>query len=51
MINAEWHRAHLMPKKASPKQKLRWHLQHQKHCGCRKLTEAQRRKLVEAARK
>ena len=38
MLNAKWHQAHVMPKNATPKQKLRWHLQHQKHC--RKLVEA-----------
>lgn len=49
MINASWHRAHVMPKNATAKQRLAWHLQHEKHCGCRKLTAAQREKLTAAA--
>jgi len=47
-MNAAWHRAHVMPKNATPQQRLDWHLEHQKRCGCRKLTAAQKAKLVEA---
>src|SRR5689334_13499745 len=34
-LNATWHRAHPMPRPASDRERLRWHVQHQKHCGCR----------------
>jgi DNA-3-methyladenine glycosylase I len=34
-VNARWHLAHAMPRSASDRERLRWHLQHQKHCGCR----------------
>lgn len=35
MINKEWHKKHKMPKNATPEQKLKWHLEHNKHCKCR----------------
>lgn len=50
-MNAAWHRAHVMPKNATPQQRLDWHLEHQKQCGCRKLTAAQKAKLVEAVKR
>lgn len=34
-MNAEWHRAHPMPKRASDAERLRWHREHQKYCRCR----------------
>ena len=34
-INAEWHRAHLMPPNAKFEARAAWHLDHVKHCGCR----------------
>jgi hypothetical protein len=37
-INAEWHRAHRMPKNATEKQRAEWHHEHALHCECRALT-------------
>lgn len=34
-INAEWHRAHPMPPRATERQRMAWHLEHARHCGCR----------------
>lgn len=34
-LNADWHRKHPMPGNATEAQRLRWHVQHQKHCACR----------------
>ncbi|MBI2897704.1 MAG: GNAT family N-acetyltransferase [Deltaproteobacteria bacterium] len=34
-INARWHAAHPMPKRPTVDQRIRWHEQHQRHCGCR----------------
>jgi hypothetical protein len=45
VINAAWHKVHLMPAHATPRQRLRWHLAHAKACGCRKLTAAMLREL------
>jgi len=37
-LNKEWHLAHPMPKNPSFEQRVKWHLEHQKHCGCRKIS-------------
>ena len=35
MINAAWHKTHRMPRNATDAERLRWHLEHEKRCGCR----------------
>ena len=35
MINAAWHKAHRMPRNATESERLRWHVEHEKQCGCR----------------
>jgi len=37
-INAEWHRAHLMPKNPKESERAQWHYDHAMHCGCREIT-------------
>lgn len=37
-INPEWHKAHVMPKNATEEQRIAWHVEHAKHCGCREIT-------------
>ena len=34
-MNVEWHRDNRMPKNASTRQRLAWHLEHQRFCQCR----------------
>jgi hypothetical protein len=34
-INEEWHKKHKMPKTASMDEKINWHYEHRKVCGCR----------------
>lgn len=41
-INKEWHLRNKMPENATPGQRLRWHVEHEKHCACRKMTEKMR---------
>ena len=36
-INREWHEAHRMPKNASEDERIAWHIDHAKNCGCRKI--------------
>lgn len=33
-LNAEWHKANPMPSKPTFEQRLAWHQEHQKVCGC-----------------
>lgn len=34
-INAKWHRANRMPKDATFEQRVTWHEEHARECGCR----------------
>lgn len=34
-LNAEWHKKHPMPKNPTVRQRVDWHLEHNKNCGCR----------------
>lgn len=34
-MNKLWHERHKMPTKATLEQRLHWHLEHAKYCGCR----------------
>jgi hypothetical protein len=34
-INADWHRAHKMPKNPTEEQRLAWHIDHARNCTCR----------------
>jgi hypothetical protein len=37
-INAEWHSKHKMPKNPSLDQRLKWHIEHARQCGCRRMS-------------
>lgn len=37
-LNKEWHLAHPMPNNPTLDQRIAWHIEHQKHCACRKIT-------------
>jgi hypothetical protein len=50
-INADWHKKNLMPKNPTVEQRIRWHLEHIKHCGCAPIppklaTEMEKRKII-----
>ena len=34
-INGAWHKEHRMPKNASLEQRIEWHKEHARACGCR----------------
>lgn len=34
-VNTAWHSTHRMPKQATIKQRINWHLQHQRNCQCK----------------
>jgi hypothetical protein len=36
-LNKEWHLAHRMPANATLEQRIKWHLEHAKHCSCREI--------------
>jgi len=37
-LNKEWHLAHPMPKNPTLQQRIDWHSEHAKHCGCREIS-------------
>jgi hypothetical protein len=39
-INRAWHDANRMPKNATKEQRLAWHLEHAKVCGCRPMPDS-----------
>lgn len=38
-LNKEWHLKNKMPEKATLEQRIAWHLEHVKYCGCRDIPE------------
>lgn len=46
-INAEWHKAHKMPKHPTDEERAQWHIEHMKHCACRQPTPAIQRLIDE----
>ena len=49
-LNAGWHLAHRMPPKATLEQRLEWHVEHAKHCGCREMPAPIRAELARRGR-
>ena len=38
--NAEWHRAHPMPKTPTRAQRIAWHREHAANCACREMPDS-----------
>ena len=36
-INAEWHAGHRLPRNAKVEQRVEWHIEHARECGCREI--------------
>lgn len=39
-LNADWHRANLMPKNATLEQRVAWHVEHAANCACRPMPDS-----------
>ncbi|MCX6818888.1 MAG: hypothetical protein NT129_02710 [Candidatus Aenigmarchaeota archaeon] len=39
MINKAWHEKNKMPNNATLEQRVKWHIEHEKHCSCRPMPE------------
>lgn len=44
-LNAQWHEAHPMPPNATMDERVAWHLEHARQCGCREIPASIRREL------
>jgi len=38
-LNKQWHEQHPMPQRPTMEQRIAWHLEHSKHCGCRDIPD------------
>ncbi len=38
-VNAEWHKAHRMPENPTRAERVAWHAEHERECGCRPVPE------------
>ncbi|HME52077.1 MAG TPA: hypothetical protein VKM55_07655 [Candidatus Lokiarchaeia archaeon] len=38
-INKEWHASNKLPRNAKLDDRIKWHLEHEKNCGCRSIPE------------
>jgi hypothetical protein len=50
-LNADWHAKNRMPARPTLEERIKWHVEHAKHCACREipaklLVEMRKRKLV-----
>jgi len=50
-VNKEWHLKNRMPKNAGSEQQLEWHVEHQKHCGCRPMPEGLKKLVSNKSRR
>ncbi len=46
-INKDWHKKNVMPKKPTLNQRIQWHVDHARECGCRPIPENIKAKLAE----
>ena len=49
-FNKEWHLANRMPKNASLAQRVEWHINHARHCGCREIPESIKKEIAKQKR-
>jgi hypothetical protein len=45
-LNADWHRANPIPTNPTLDQRIAWHLEHAKACGCRDIPETLRAEIA-----
>jgi hypothetical protein len=50
-LNADWHRLHRMPAHATMDQRIAWHREHARHCGCRPIPKTVRDEMARGARR
>lgn len=49
--NKEWHLNNKMPKNPTLEQRIAWHIEHEKHCRCRKMPDSIKKEIRKAKRK
>lgn len=46
MINREWHEAHRLGPKAKLDERVTWHIEHARFCGCRDMPDSIKTELA-----
>ena len=44
-INKEWHLKNKMPKNPTHEERMKWHIEHAKHCTCREMPDSIRKEI------
>ena len=44
-MNEAWHRKNRMPRNATMAQRVKWHKEHARECGCREMPESVRKDI------
>ena len=44
-INKEWHMKNKMPKNPTHEERMKWHIEHAKHCTCREIPDSIRKEI------
>jgi hypothetical protein len=44
-LNKEWHQANRMPRNPTMEQRIAWHIEHAKNCGCREMPESVKKSI------
>jgi len=39
-LNEKWHNENVMPKNPTMEQRVKWHMEHAKNCGCREMPKS-----------
>lgn len=40
VMNTAWHNANPLPETATPEERVKWHDEHEKNCGCRPIEQS-----------
>jgi hypothetical protein len=44
-LNKEWHQVNRMPRNPTMEQRIAWHIEHAKNCGCREMPESVKKSI------
>ena len=47
-MNATWHKQNVLLEKAPMRERVIWHLAHQRHCGCRPIPKSVQKAINES---
>ncbi len=45
-VNEKWHSANPMPKRSTMDERISWHLEHARECGCRPIPDGVKKEIA-----